>query len=437
MDEDTSGPELTREQLYERVWSTPGSRLAAELGVSDVAIAKRCKKLNIPRPSRGYWAKLAAGGKPSKTPLPSTPEEAFAQAAQQPLEKVLPLPGKAESLHPLAIELMRALSAAKPDSEKRVRLRERALPEVTVSQALAERTAQAFHIILRGVEPLGIVFRKAQSSYNGGFFQKGHDRLYFQIEEEVVVRSEEPRRSTRRHSSWQRQTENRVPSGRLTFSLKTERHGARDAKQWTEGDKIPLEEVLAQIVVEIRRHYVEAQKRRAQEAIEQERRRVEWEEQQRKHQAEEAIRREEERKRKHAEEIERVMRNRRDDLSKAAEWWRLHQGAQEFIAACEQRWRNEQADQLKPEQEEWLQWARDTAKGLSPFETGYPDPTKDGTFDPTTVPFGGPYPSTREFPLPPSMPEIPAPVVVQQSYGAPSYQPAPKPYPFWLKYPRR
>jgi len=32
---------LTREQLYEKVWSTPGITLAAEFALSDVAIAKR------------------------------------------------------------------------------------------------------------------------------------------------------------------------------------------------------------------------------------------------------------------------------------------------------------------------------------------------------------------------------------------------------------
>lgn len=171
--------------------------------------------------------------------------------------------------------------------------------------------------------------------------------------------------------------------------------------------KSPLGEVLVQIVAEVRRYFLEAQQRRAQEAIDAEKRRVEWEEQQRKYQAEEAIRREEERKRKHAEAIETVMKHRKEDLLKAAEWWRLHQVAEEFIAACEQRWREAQADQLNPEQEEWLQWARKTTKALSPFEMGYPEPEKDGSFAPLSVPTGGPYPETREFSQLPTMPETP------------------------------
>jgi hypothetical protein len=30
--------------------------------------------------------------------------------------------------------------------------------------------------------------------------------------------------------------------------------------------------------------------------------------------------------------------------------------------------------------------------------TPYPDPTKDGGFDPASIPFGGPYPPTRNLP---------------------------------------
>ena len=33
----------------------------------------------------------------------------------------------------------------------------------------------------------------------------------------------------------------------------------------------------------------------------------------------------------------------------------------------------------------------------SPFTVGYPDPAIDGAFDPTLIPFGGPYPPTRDF----------------------------------------
>lgn len=54
---------LTREQLYELVWSKPRTTLAKEMGVSDVWIGKQCRALNVPAPPPGYWAHLAASGR--------------------------------------------------------------------------------------------------------------------------------------------------------------------------------------------------------------------------------------------------------------------------------------------------------------------------------------------------------------------------------------
>jgi len=61
---------LTREQLYDLVWSEPMQRLAKQIGISDVAIAKHCRKLGVPVPERGYWNKLQAGKPVTKTALP-------------------------------------------------------------------------------------------------------------------------------------------------------------------------------------------------------------------------------------------------------------------------------------------------------------------------------------------------------------------------------
>ncbi len=63
---------VTRSELHARVWQTPLSRLAPELGLSDNGLRKLCQRHDIPVPARGYWARLAAGQKvkPSKLPRP-------------------------------------------------------------------------------------------------------------------------------------------------------------------------------------------------------------------------------------------------------------------------------------------------------------------------------------------------------------------------------
>lgn len=60
-----------REKLYEEVWAKPVVQVAVQYGVSDVAIHKVCKSLNVPVPPRGYWARLRAGEKIKKPFLPA------------------------------------------------------------------------------------------------------------------------------------------------------------------------------------------------------------------------------------------------------------------------------------------------------------------------------------------------------------------------------
>jgi hypothetical protein len=66
-----------RQELFDKVWATPLTKLAKVYGLSDVGLRKICLALDVPLPPRGYWAKLAAGKtilKPAlrKTSRPTT-----------------------------------------------------------------------------------------------------------------------------------------------------------------------------------------------------------------------------------------------------------------------------------------------------------------------------------------------------------------------------
>ncbi len=61
---------ISREELYEQVWSQPMSKLAKNYELSDVGLAKICKKLEIPIPERGYWQRKQHGKKVSRPHLP-------------------------------------------------------------------------------------------------------------------------------------------------------------------------------------------------------------------------------------------------------------------------------------------------------------------------------------------------------------------------------
>ncbi len=62
---------VSRRELFDQVWSEPMTKVAPKYGLSDVGLAKVCKKHQIPRPPVGYWAKREHG---KATPKPALPE---------------------------------------------------------------------------------------------------------------------------------------------------------------------------------------------------------------------------------------------------------------------------------------------------------------------------------------------------------------------------
>lgn len=80
---------VTRQSLYDMVWSRPMTQVAQDFGISDVALAKRCRAVDVPVPPRGYWARVAAGQTPPKTPLPRYRSQATEAAARQPPREII------------------------------------------------------------------------------------------------------------------------------------------------------------------------------------------------------------------------------------------------------------------------------------------------------------------------------------------------------------
>lgn len=122
---------LTRQQLYDMIWERAVSKVAPELGISDVALRKQCVKHAIPLPDATYWGRLHAGRPIKRKPLgaapkgvsdrividarakPPAPEpvEAAIAVARQPVEAVTVL----EKLHPLVAKTLVAARKAQPD----------------------------------------------------------------------------------------------------------------------------------------------------------------------------------------------------------------------------------------------------------------------------------------------------------------------------------
>jgi hypothetical protein len=141
---------LSREQLYERVWQTPIHRLADEFGVSGVAVAKRCRKLTIPTPPRGYWSKLEFGKAPPRAPL-----GAAIPASTAPVPVPLsdsPWPHDVSRLCERAQLLITVLQKEKADYRGMQRAHVPYCPRTDISKNSVETAARAYHAILVIVE---------------------------------------------------------------------------------------------------------------------------------------------------------------------------------------------------------------------------------------------------------------------------------------------
>jgi len=70
---------VDRATLYNEVWTDPVTVVAPRYGLSDVGLAKICRALVIPLPSRGYWAKIKAGKIMNRAPLPDLNHREFSK----------------------------------------------------------------------------------------------------------------------------------------------------------------------------------------------------------------------------------------------------------------------------------------------------------------------------------------------------------------------
>src|SRR5437879_8865911 len=73
----------SRSQLYREIWTEPVRTVATRYRISDVALAKLCRRHQVPLPPRGYWARVRAGQRPKRPRLPPVTPDQTAQITIQ------------------------------------------------------------------------------------------------------------------------------------------------------------------------------------------------------------------------------------------------------------------------------------------------------------------------------------------------------------------
>ncbi|NMM06965.1 hypothetical protein [Polaromonas sp.] len=105
---------INREDLYKRVWETPLTKLAKEFNISDVGLAKACRRSKIPTPPVGYWAKVAHGKSVPKPPLPSASDTSLVLEPERHRQENSSLALTAEEFPGLQVEVLQDLDGLAP-----------------------------------------------------------------------------------------------------------------------------------------------------------------------------------------------------------------------------------------------------------------------------------------------------------------------------------
>lgn len=345
--------EISRADLYDRVWKMPLRKLAAEFGISDQGLAKACRRHAIPTPPMGHWTRIEHGKASDRPPLPPAPHGdtlslSLEQSRAQRLPAGAPAPRAVKvqvapdvgALAAFAKATFAALSKAKPSAAGLVFCGGAAHFQCTVSPALAERASRILDAIERKLRELG------------GQVTRGTDKkpLYLDFSGQPVVFTLAERYT---RAEFIPESEKKSPYPRkeyayhLTGELKLAIEGYFDGrKTWSDGSRAKLEEKLPEVLAGLAAAAA-AMKQLAEERAEQSRR---WEEEAR-------IR----------QELEEKARRRaafREAFAAEAAGWQRHQAAAEYLAHLRE---SLEADLQLPEvSAEWLAHAEQAVADLDP-----------------------------------------------------------------------
>jgi hypothetical protein len=361
------GINLTREDLYQKVWSTPTTKLAKDFGISDVALGKICRRMEIPKPPPGYWRKLETGHQPQVPPLPpenentlisvwipphsqtedlaiNDPQVSERLAAEQLPENKIVVDESLADPHPLIAKMMDWREKQEQGSVTGGVAEIDSLPDIEVSDHTLDRALRVMDAVLKALESRGYLVKVSRD-----YWEKATRVFCADVDAEVQISLSESYREVERELTPAERKKPpylidhrliSVPSGKLTLKVK----GRRVETKWWKDKKLdPLEnrlnELVAGIITKLESLRLEelAKKEAKQRQIDEQRRREE----------------------------EQVRRNK---LHKDVASWRKSNDIRAYLRAYEEKLLRQRGE-IAPGSEEdlWLKWARQYADQLDPL----------------------------------------------------------------------
>jgi hypothetical protein len=387
---------LTREQLYEKVWSQSISSLAKQWGISDVGLAKICKRHNIPRPGLGHWARKQHGYNSIQPPLPQlkgesiieiqpvkkqsrlldpkqTQEAAQKTACEKEMESQVIVPKTLIDPHPLVAKTEKSLRTAKPDDRGILRAHGPGTLCAVVSPNSIDRAMRIFNTLIKALEEREIKVKVEDTEIRGSQYYS-YGRNFAQGKTLVSVLGEwveiglEEHANRKDHELTQKEKEEQrkygrvffrpkydfFPNGRLILQIKNV-HSGHVRHTWSDTAGKRLENLLNSFIVGLTDAAVDIRA----SMLERERDALEREERRRKAEEEEIRRRHEEQRFKSLEE-------------QAANWHRSL-NIRRYVEAVRKMavWKFGSIDPGS-KLDKWITWASRQANRLDPLIMSFP-----------------------------------------------------------------
>jgi len=352
---------ISREELYENVWSTPMMQLAKEFNMSDVGLDKVCKKMEIPRPGRGYWRKIETGQKPKLKKLPALTKNGQSRV------QIWPEKYRNESLpkidkqttnidfmsalvdpHPLVEATQNTLLNGKPDEKGIIKKCAKRVLQINVTHGTVDRALLIMDTILKEAEKRGyfVALEKQDEGCKTTITVEGYtiEISLSEIIRAVKHESTEADEEKYRSRPWLMPRYDYIATGKLSLRIENAEYlGVR--QKWNDAKVQRIDNYLGDFLDGL----VLTAKAKEQRRI-----REEQEQREREHQA---------MLRKVREREKRIEDKKIAKIEDEAERWHRAEKIRDYIAAMSQR-----ADMMADLQiKAWVEWCGLYADHLDPL----------------------------------------------------------------------
>jgi len=351
-----NGRTLSRKDLYELIWSMPATKLAKELGISDVGLGKICRRMEIPKPALGYWRKVEVGGRIPRKPRlkelslkgqqqvtihPSSPESESIQRIRK--SESVPFPDKLVDPHRLTKKTFASFNKGKTDEKGILLSRNKIHLNIHVTHENLDRACLIMDTLVKAIELRGHKVKTEGERPLKTVVEIDGKKITISLDEKVrrIDHKTTPEETQKyKQHYWMIPRYDHIPTGILSLRI---HDWAAPRKLWSDGKRQRLEGGLGSFIQGLEETAKQMKENEEKHRLDQ----IRW--------AEEKKQREE------RERLARVQTKKAEKLISDANSWHQAEQVRAYIRQMES------LPEISAELAEWIEWATSYAKKTDPL----------------------------------------------------------------------